>query len=329
MRCSFKVISFTLDKDHRSALPVKSLLQDYPLILAEAAIAERLRRMDGITLHPTLFNTPLIYDEQGRETMRDLYLQYVSIARSANLPLLLAAPTWRLDRDRVAAGNVPASINADAVSFMQEIRRSAMQASDTSPIMVGGLVGPKNDCYQPSEALNADDAKSFHAHQIEELTLANIDYLLAQTMPSIHESLGMAMAIAATEVPYIISFCIDRSGLVLDGTSLTDAISFIDGQAQRIPLGYMVNCAYPTFLCPESQPAEVFSRLIGYQANASSMDVSDLEGADESHEDSLEDWGDQMIRLNRQYGVSILGGCCGTTDRHLKYIADRALPISR
>jgi homocysteine S-methyltransferase len=308
---------------------MKSLLKDYPLILAEAAIAERLRRMEGITLHPTLFNTPLIYDEQGSETMRDLYLQYVSIARSANLPLLLAAPTWRLDRDRVAAGNVPASINADAVSYMQDIRNNAMQTDDTCPIMVGGLIGPKNDCYQPSAALSTDDARSFHAHQIEELTRSNIDYILAQTMPSIHESLGMAMAIATSEVPYIISFCIDRSGRVLDGTSLKDAMSFIDEQVQRVPLGYMVNCAYPTFLCPEAQPAEVFSRLIGYQANASSMDLSDLEGADESFENSLEDWGDQMINLNRQYGVSILGGCCGTTDRHLKYIADRALLISR
>jgi homocysteine S-methyltransferase len=308
---------------------MKSLLQNYPLILAEAAIAERLRRMDGITLHPTLFNTPLIYDEQGSETMRDLYLQYVSIARSANLPLLLAAPTWRLDRDRVAAGKVPASINADAVSYMQDIRSSAMQTNNTCPIMVGGLIGPKNDCYQPSQALGTDDARSFHAHQIEELNRSNIDYILAQTMPSIHESLGMAMAIATSEVPYIISFCIDRSGRVLDGTSLKDAMSFIDEQVQRVPLGYMVNCAYPTFLCPEAQPAEVFSRLIGYQANASSMDLSDLEGADESFENSLEDWGDQMINLNRQYGVSILGGCCGTTDRHLKYIADRALLISR
>jgi homocysteine S-methyltransferase len=309
-------------------LSMKSLLHDYPLILAEAAITERLRRMREITLHPTLFNSPLIYDEQGRETMRNLYLQYVSVARNANLPLLLAAPTWRMDRTRVAAGNVPASINTDAVSFMQEIRSSAMQINDINPIMVGGLIGPKNDCYQPSEALGADEAKSFHAHQIDELTLTNIDYILAQTMPSIHESLGMAMALATSEIPYIISFCIDRTGQVLDGTSLKEAISFIDGQVRRLPLGYMVNCAYPTFLCPETQPVEVYSRLIGYQANASSMDASDLEGADVTHEDSVEDWGDQMIQMNRQYGVSILGGCCGTTDRHLKYIADRALPIA-
>jgi hypothetical protein len=35
----------------------------HTLILAEAAIAERLRRMNGITLHPTLFNSPLIYHD--------------------------------------------------------------------------------------------------------------------------------------------------------------------------------------------------------------------------------------------------------------------------
>ena len=301
-----------------------NLLQDYPLILAEAAITERLRRTEGITLHPTLFNTPLIYEEHGRETMRGLYLQYVSIARNANLPLLLAAPTWRLDRSRVDAAGVPDTIIKDAVSFMMEIRDTSIQPQASPPIKVGGLIGPKNDCYQPTESLETNEAEDFHAHQIQELAEANVDYILAQTMPSIDESLGMARAMASSGVPYIISFCIDRTGHVLDGSSISDAIKFIDRQVTEIPLGYMINCAYPTFLCPETQSPEVFSRLIGFQANASSMDQSDLEGAAESKQDSVENWGDEMLILNQRYGVAILGGCCGTTDEHLQYIVDHS-----
>jgi homocysteine S-methyltransferase len=37
------------------------LLAHHPRILAECAVAERLRRLPGVELHPTLFNTPLIY----------------------------------------------------------------------------------------------------------------------------------------------------------------------------------------------------------------------------------------------------------------------------
>ena len=53
-------------------LPLKDLLKHHKLILAEAAIAERLRRQDGITLHPTLFNSPLIYDEKAGKLMTGL-----------------------------------------------------------------------------------------------------------------------------------------------------------------------------------------------------------------------------------------------------------------
>jgi hypothetical protein len=44
---------------------LKELLERQSLILAEAAIAERLCRMNGVTLHPTLFNSPLIYHEHA------------------------------------------------------------------------------------------------------------------------------------------------------------------------------------------------------------------------------------------------------------------------
>jgi homocysteine S-methyltransferase len=29
-----------------------------------------------------------------------------------------------------------------------------------------------------------------------------------------------------------------------------------------------------------------------------------------------------MIELNKEYGVKILGGCCGTNYKHLQYIFD-------
>jgi methionine synthase I (cobalamin-dependent) len=84
----------------------------------------------------------------------------------------------------------------------------------------------------------------------------------------------------------------------------------------------MLNCSYPSFLKAEEQPDTVISRLIGYQANASSLDHSDLDEAGELHADDISDWGERMIELNRRFGLKILGGCCGTRLEHLRYIVD-------
>lgn len=49
-----------------------------------------------------------------------------------------------------------------------------------------------------------------------------------------------------TGTPYFISFVIDRAGLVLGGTSFSDAIHVIDSETQEVPVGYLINCAYPS-----------------------------------------------------------------------------------
>ncbi|MHC4243586.1 MAG: homocysteine S-methyltransferase family protein, partial [Planctomycetota bacterium] len=38
--------------------------------------------------------------------------------------------------------------------------------------------------------------------------------------------------------------------------------------------------------------------------------------------EDVADWGDEMLKLNRKYGMKILGGCCGTGVTHLKYLAE-------
>ena len=126
-----------------------------------------------------------------------------------------------------------------------------------------------------------------------------------------------------TGLPYVISFVIDRQGRILDGRPLAEAMELIDGSTRRAPLGYMVNCAHPDFLCPDDQPQAMFSRLIGFLANASSLSHDELERADSVQVGDLDHWTEAMLRLNTQFGVKVLGGCCGTDRRHLERLAGR------
>jgi len=291
------------------------LLANHALILMEAAIVEQLRRSDQVQLHDSLANAPLIYDAAGREAMSALYTGYMELARQAGLPMLLCTPTWRAGKDRVQASGISNSINADAAAFMRDIRRG-------DNVLIGGMIGCKNDCYQPAEGLSVSDAEHFHQWQVEQLARGGVDFLIAETLPNVHEALGIARVMAATGIPYIISFVIARNGCILDGTSLDAAMQLIDANTRINPAGYMVNCAHPSFLRPETQPAGIFLRLIGFQANASSLDHCELESADELKSESISEWGQLMVELNRTYGVKILGGCCGTNIEHLKYLIE-------
>ncbi|MEN8689904.1 MAG: homocysteine S-methyltransferase family protein [Desulfobacterales bacterium] len=290
-------------------------------ILAEAAVIESLRRSGAAVLHPRLENALLIYDDVGRTALTRVYRDYVSIARPAGVPILICTPTWRANPERISAAGITRDVNSDAVAFLKQLKNEWMD--QPSSLFIGGLVGCKNDCYKPREGLSTDAAEAFHLVQVHQLADAGVDFLLAATLPVVDEACGIARAMQTTGLPYIISFVINRRGRILDGQSLEQAFQKIDAVCNRPPLGYMINCAYPSFLRAHEQPRKVLARLIGFQANASSCDHAKLDGSELLQADALDDWGDRMILLNRRHGIKILGGCCGTGPAHLKYLIHR------
>jgi S-methylmethionine-dependent homocysteine/selenocysteine methylase len=297
---------------------IHDALTTHSLILTEAAVLEPLRRSGAVQLHPLLEHALLIYDDAGRQRLTALYESYISVAQNAGVPIAVCTPTWRANPDRIARAGTKSDVNRDAVAYLDRLR--SVVRSRPTEVFIGGLVGCKNDCYKPEQGLSTNEARTFHRRQINELADAGVDFLIAQTLPAVPEALGIALAMAETDTPYIISFVIDSKGRILDGTTLEEAFTEIDSAPGRPPLGFMINCAYPSFLNAHEQPETVLKRLVGYQANASSRDHSELDGSDSLLADDLEDWGNRMIELNNRYGIKILGGCCGTGREHLEFI---------
>lgn len=287
-------------------------------ILCEGSINERLRRSD-IGLHPTLANAPLIYGENKKE-LAAIYRSYIEIAEKANLPICIYTPTWRANKERVENAGINKKVNQDAVSFMQKIRDEFKGFS--KQIKIGGLIGCKNDCYTPEEALLEKEAEEFHSWQIIELVKGGVDFIVSETIPALSEAKGIARAASKANVPYVISFVISREGKILDGTSLSEAFKTIDETTESRPLGYAINCAHPSFLLPETQDKKIFERLVAFNANSSSLDHCDLENADCLHVDDIQEWGDLMLGLNKKWGVKILGGCCGAGVEHIQHLVD-------
>lgn len=299
----------------------RKIIAENDLILMEGAVVEILRRSEKVIFHPDLIHSHLIYDKNGVNELTSIFKSYLDIANETNFPFFICTPTWRANKYNIDKSGINHNLNIDAVKFMRDLCSDYPKLKDR--IMIGGTIGPKNDCYQPDEGLSSEEAEEFHSWQIEQLKMGGVDFIIAETIPNIHEALGIAKSCSKLNIDYIISFVISRDGMILDKTNLIDAIQFIDNSVKNIPIGYSVNCAHPSFLCADKQPKELFGRFIGYLANSSDLDHCDLDNSDKLHVDDVANWGNEMLKLNNEFGVKILGGCCGTDATHIDYLSKK------
>lgn len=304
----------------------KEAVSLYPHIITEGSIIERLKREFNYPLDDALSNALMIYDEAGKSLLEKIYREYLDIAESSDLPIMLLIPTWRTNSDRTKIANVDMkTINTDAFLFVDNIRKSF--GSFSEKIYIGGLTGCKGDAYKPEEALSENDSYHFHKEQMQILADAGVDFLFASTLPALTEAIGIAKAMSETEKDYVISFVIRDNGKLLDGTLLTDAIKIVDDSVSSPPLFYLTNCIHPdvlhkSFINLNDEDNILKKRLFGIQANASSKSPEELDTLEELDADSPANWAIGMVDLNKKYNLKILGGCCGTDARFISSIVE-------
>jgi len=196
-------------------------------------------------------------------------------------------------------------------------------------ILVAGLMGCRGDAYRPDQALSEDRAFAHHEPQARALARAGADLLMAATLPALCEALGLARAMASCGVPYVVSFVLGREGLLLDGTALDKAMAAVDEHAEPRALGFMINCVHPArllALLEQDRAPLARGRLLGLQGNASLKSPDELDGLDHLDAGDPEAFGEAMAALHQRFGLKVLGGCCGTDERHMEAVARLSRP---
>ncbi len=296
-------------------------------ILAEGAVIERLRRNSEFDLDTHIVNSAFIFDKDKRTALSGIYRQYLGIGLKYNLPLLLSTPTWRASRERIKkAGYEKTDVNGDNFRFLDGIRKSYGEYAHK--IVVCGLLSCRGDAYNQAEALTSNDAHQFHSWQANRLAEAGVDFLLAATLPALSEATGLATALAATGKPYIISFVIRSEGTLLDGTPLKDAISIIDTNVNPKPIAFMANCTHASIfrtaiMHDTNSSSTVRKRIAGLFANTAALEPEALDNSEELVEEDPQTFGKSVASLHGELGMKILGGCCGTDERHIDDLAKR------
>jgi homocysteine S-methyltransferase len=308
-------------------LSFPDLLATAPVILGEGAVIERLRRNPAIVLDPHVVNSALIYQPDSCKVLADICREYLDIGQQFDLPLLLSTPTWRANGERIAASGLSGhDLNGDNARFLAELRRG--YGDYGRKVVICGLMSCKGDAYNSAEALDTNAAREFHRWQADALAASGVDFLLAATLPALSEATGLAQALAATGLPYVISVLVCPRGTLLDGTPLSAAIAAIDASSSTRPLAYLVNCTHASVfrqvLLQEINAVPlVRERVIGLLANTSPLSPEELDNSAELAEEDPTVFGSTVAALHKDFGMKLLGGCCGTDDRHIRCLAER------
>jgi S-methylmethionine-dependent homocysteine/selenocysteine methylase len=194
--------------------------------------------------------------------------------------------------------------------------------SAVSPIVISGCVGPQDDGYKPAEKLSADAATDYHSTQIRTFADTEADMVTAITMTYADEAIGVTRAAKRAGLPVAISFTLETDGRLPSGQVLAEAIQETDKATDGGPAYYMINCAHPTHFEAVLEPEAPWNgRIRGLRANASTKSHAELDEADQLDVGDPADLGVRYAGLRERLpNLNVLGGCCGTDDRHLSQI---------
>ncbi|MFK7975880.1 MAG: homocysteine S-methyltransferase family protein [Halioglobus sp.] len=271
----------------------------------------------------------LLDSPSGSATLRRYYERYIALALQYATGMILESPTWRASPNWGAATGYSdaelTTINQRAIAQLAKLRQT--HATEKTPIVLSGCLGPEGDGYNPQRQLSVAQAREYHGLQTAAFADTEADMLCAVTFTYAAEAIGATLAARDADMPIAISFTVETDGHLPSGQSLEDAIAEVDIATKGRPAYYMVNCAHPTHFLSTLMPKGSWTRrIVGIRANASTLSHAELDEATELDAGDPQDFGRQYHTLRQLLpNLRILGGCCGTDHRHIEAAAQCAL----
>ena len=186
------------------------------------------------------------------------------------------------------------------------------------PVLVAGSLGPTGELIDPLGALSRADAEAAFAEQARGLADGGADLLWLETLSDLNEvEAAIVGARRACDLPIAVTMSYDTAGHTMMGVSGAEAVARL-GPHRLAALG--ANCGN-NIADTEAVVAEI-KRQIGdtpviSKANAG---IPEWRGADLHYDGTPEVMAAHAHRV-RAAGVSLIGGCCGSTPSHIELMA--------
>ncbi|MCC6136424.1 MAG: homocysteine S-methyltransferase [Candidatus Contendobacter sp.] len=312
--------------------PLADLLQQYPVLVADGALATELERRgcdlrDPLWSAKTLIETP----ELIRQVHSDYFEAGADIAITASYQASIEGFMQRgLGR-------------AESIALLQRSVRLAQEARDAfwqDPAhridrprpLVAASVGPygaflaDGSEYRGDYRLSEEQLMDFHRPRLAALLDAGPDLLACETIPCFAEARALARLLI--EFPAAcawFSFTAKDDVHLCHGEPLAECAAWLNDQPQVVAVG--LNCTAPGHILA----------LIQAIRTATDKPVVVYPNSGETYQPESHDW--QGVSSSASFaaeaehwyagGARIIGGCCRTTPEHIRAIAAWARGLPR
>lgn len=282
------------------------LLAEKKTLLADGATGTTLFDM-GLTSG----DSPEFWNDTHPEKIEILHQGFVDAGSDIILTNTFGGTRHRLKlhnaQDRVF------ELNEKGASIARRIADKADR-----PVIVAGSVGPTGELLMPLGTLTKEDAKEAFVEQMEGLKAGGADVIWIETMSSEDEIEAAAEAAIEVGMPYVVTASFDTAGKTMMGLSPAGLPALLEKETQA-PLAVGANCGVGA--------SDLLSSVLDMTAAAPAINIVAkancgipvIQGEKVVYTGTPELMYDYTI-MAMDAGAKIIGGCCGTSCDHLKYM---------
>jgi S-methylmethionine-dependent homocysteine/selenocysteine methylase len=198
------------------------------------------------------------------------------------------------------------------------------QAAATGGVAVAGSIAPVEDCYDPGRVPADAELRAEHGWLARQLVAAGVDLVLIETVNTVREArVALEQALGAGARTVWVSFVCTGRARLLSGESVAAAGRAVERSGASAVL---VNCT------PPAETGQALGALRDACAGpvGAYPNLEDRAGVpDWTHVDAAlraavgpAGFAECALAWRDEIGASVLGGCCGTTPRHIAALAD-------
>ncbi|MFP7233078.1 homocysteine S-methyltransferase [Bacillus subtilis] len=304
--------------------PIQHILDTYPLIVLDGAMATELERK-GCDLNDSLWSAKILMEEPNliKQVHADYFAAGADCAITASYQSTFEGFAARGLSEAEARRLIEMSVSIAAEARDDFWALEENRLNRPKPI-IAASVGPygaylaDGSEYRGNYGISEDELIEFHRPRMKALIEAGADVLACETIPCLAEAKAIVRLLKEFPETYAwISFSAKDGLHISDGTPAADCASWLDEHRQIAAIG--INCTplqhIPSLI--EELKKHTFKPIIAYP---NSGEQYDPETKTWSGAACTEPYG-ASARTWYEKGAKLIGGCCRTKPEDIQDIA--------
>lgn len=285
------------------------LLQERDVLLADGAMGTNLFALGLANGAPGE-----LWNVERPDDVRSVYQGFVDAGSD-----IILTNTFGANRFRFALHKLQGRVRELNVASAMLARNVADKAG--RPVVVAGSMGPTGDVLEPlGPRTQAQAEEAFH-EQAEALRDGGVDVAWIETMFAENELAAAIRGVQLAGLPFVATMTFDTGGHTMMGIRPSEAMRLSKSLPAR-PIAFGANCGVG--------PAQMLDSVLGLAQGCEPGDIIvaksncglPVMGDDmKVHYDGTPDIMAAYAWLARNAGARIIGGCCGTTAKHVRAMA--------